>query len=172
MSQDVMSLELSAETAEAQEALGVALATALQGRGVVYLQGELGAGKTTLTRGILRGYGHQGAVKSPTYTLVEPYELSAATVYHFDLYRLQDPEELELLGIRDYCRPDALALIEWPDRGHPFLPPADVLITIQYPTASAEPAIMAETGRYLRFQANNNNGAQVLAVLREEVCNF
>lgn len=138
--------------ADAQEALGRALAQALQGRGVVYLQGDLGAGKTTLTRGILRGYGHTGAVKSPTYTLVEPYELAAVTVYHFDLYRLQDPEELELMGVREYFRADALALVEWPERGQPLLPAADLVITIRATTS----------GRDLLFSALNEAGQSVL----------
>jgi tRNA threonylcarbamoyladenosine biosynthesis protein TsaE len=145
-----------AADADAQEALGRELAAALQGQGIVYLEGELGAGKTTLTRGVLRHYGHQGAVKSPTYTLVEPYELPAITVYHFDLYRLTDPEELELMGMRDYCRPGALVLIEWPERGQPFLPPADVIITIR----------ADNNGRELEFAAQNEYGRSVLAALR------
>lgn len=149
------SLDFHAPDADAQEALGRALATALNGRGVVYLQGDLGAGKTTLTRGILRGYGHTGNVKSPTYTLVEPYDLGAVNAYHFDLYRLTDPEELELLGIRDYCRPEALSIIEWPDRGQPFLPPADLTITIRVDT----------DGRELEFVAHNEKGEAVLAAL-------
>lgn len=148
-------LSFTAPDSDAQEAIGRALATALAGRGVVYLQGDLGAGKTTLTRGILRGYGHTGNVKSPTYTLVEPYDLGAVTAYHFDLYRLTDPEELELLGIRDYCRPDTLSVIEWPDRGQPFLPPADLTITIR---ANAD-------GRELEFVAHNEKGEAVLTAL-------
>jgi tRNA threonylcarbamoyladenosine biosynthesis protein TsaE len=144
-----------AADAGAQEALGRELAAALDGHGVVYLEGELGAGKTTLTRGILRGYGHAGAVKSPTYTLVEPYELDGVTVYHFDLYRLADPEELELLGIRDYCRPDALAVIEWPARGQPLLPPPDMVITIRTGTA----------GRDITFAAHSDHGRRALAKL-------
>jgi tRNA threonylcarbamoyladenosine biosynthesis protein TsaE len=148
-------LSFHAPDADAQEALGRALATALGGQGVVYLQGDLGAGKTTLTRGILRGYGHAGNVKSPTYTLVEPYELDHITAHHFDLYRLTDPEELELLGIRDYCRPDTLSIIEWPDRGQPFLPPADLTITIRVDT----------DGRELEFVAHNEKGEAVLTAL-------
>lgn len=144
-----------AADADAQEALGRDLAAALQGRGTVYVQGDLGIGKTTLTRGILRGYGHQGAVKSPTYTLVEPYELADVTVYHFDLYRLTDPEELELLGIRDYCRPDTLAVIEWPERGQPLLPPPDVIITIH---SQGE-------GRELSLLAKSDCGRSVLKML-------
>ena len=149
-------LRLQAADADGQEALGRRLAAALQGRGVVYLQGELGAGKTTLTRGVLRGYGHEGAVKSPTYTLVEPYELPRATVFHFDLYRLTDPEELELMGIREYFRPDALVLVEWPERGRPLLPPADVVITIR----------ANDNGRELAFAPQNEYGRSVLTALR------
>jgi tRNA threonylcarbamoyladenosine biosynthesis protein TsaE len=152
----VSTLQLQAADADAQEALGRRLAAALQGCGVVYLQGELGAGKTTLTRGVLRGYGHEGAVKSPTYTLVEPYELPRATVFHFDLYRLTDPEELELMGIREYFRPDALVLVEWPERGQPLLPPADVVITIR----------ANDNGRELMLAAQNEYGRSVLTALR------
>lgn len=115
--------------AAAMDALGRGLARVLDG-GIVFLEGELGAGKSTLARGILRGLGHTGTVRSPTYTLVEPYTLPGGTVYHLDLYRLADPEELEWLGLRDMLERDALLLIEWPERGAGCLPGADLLIRI------------------------------------------
>lgn len=143
-----MSDSVFAADEQTMEALGAALGRALGFRGVVYLDGDLGAGKTTFSRGLIRSLGHSGAVKSPTFTLVEPYELQAGTVYHFDLYRLVDPEELEFLGIRDYFTPDSLCLIEWPEKGAGVLPSSDVTITI---AAEGE-------GRRLHLAGNSTHG--------------
>lgn len=129
-------------------ALGARIARVTGGRGVIYLHGDLGAGKTTLSRGLIRGFGHEGKVKSPTFTLVEPYELGEVQVFHFDLYRLVDPEELEFLGIRDYFEGNALCLIEWPERGAGILPKADMDITIT----------PHEAGRTLRLSPHTAQG--------------
>ena len=109
---------------------GQQLAAQLAPGMTVFLEGTLGAGKTTITRGILNTFGHSGAVKSPTYTLVEPYEQLTPSVYHFDLYRLGNPEELEYMGIRDYFSPDAICLVEWAERGEGVLPHPNMVLRL------------------------------------------
>ena len=116
--------------------LGGQIACLLPVGGVVLLHGNLGVGKTTLVRGLLRSLGFEGTVKSPTYTLVEPYHVADRDIYHFDLYRLADPEELEYLGVRDYFRDDALCLIEWPQQADGFLPKADLEVTLKHDGAA------------------------------------
>jgi len=143
----------------ATEAVGRALAATVgrSGRGAtVFLQGNLGMGKTTLSRGVMRGMGHQGAVKSPTYTIVEPYEHLTPRVYHFDLYRLGDPEELEYLGIRDYFDKLSLCLIEWAERGEGILPAPDLRVRL-------EPE---DEGRRAVFQPETPAGKELLDGLR------
>jgi len=109
---------------------GRELLSFLQGAALVFLHGQLGAGKTTLVRGILRALGHAGSVKSPTYTLLEPYEVNGRTVYHFDLYRIGDSEELDFIGIDELMDSDALKLVEWPERGAGRLPEPDVVVRL------------------------------------------
>ncbi|MFO1371322.1 MAG: tRNA (adenosine(37)-N6)-threonylcarbamoyltransferase complex ATPase subunit type 1 TsaE [Candidatus Competibacteraceae bacterium] len=143
------------DSAAATEALGARLAEALTPGCILYLRGELGAGKTTLVRGLLRALGHHGAVKSPTYTLVEPYQLANWRLFHWDLYRLADPEELEFLGLRDQLDGQAILLIEWPERGSGELPEADLEVHLSY----------AGEGRHCRLDATSAAGTAMLAQL-------
>jgi len=145
-------------------ALAESIAAALVGTSVagdgkqallIALQGDLGAGKTTLSRGILNGLGHVGSVKSPTYTLVEPYQLPLGQVCHFDFYRLMDPEELEYMGFQDYLVESKLCLIEWPQRGAGFLPETDILIDIT----------QREEGREMILSGKSELAATILALL-------
>lgn len=124
-------------------ALGRYLGQGFASGGIIFLHGALGAGKTTLTRGVLRALGHTGAVKSPTYTLVEPYEFGDQCVYHFDLYRLADAEELEYLGFRDYFFKQSLCLIEWPSRAQGFLPQPDLDVVLSVEGAGRLAALRA-----------------------------
>ena len=123
----------------------------------IYLHGNLGAGKTTFVRGFLRALGVGGQVKSPTFTVVEPYELTGGMAYHFDLYRILDPQELELLGVRDYFAPDAFVFVEWPEHGGGVLPQADMEVHLNY----------AATARHLTLRAATDKGREVLKVLRD-----
>ena len=143
---------------QAMSDFGTRIARVTQGHGLIFLVGNLGMGKTTLSRGIIRGLGHVGAVKSPTFTLVEPYEIGDIRAFHFDLYRLVDPEELEFLGIRDYFDDDALCLIEWPDKGAGFLPKPDLTITIS----------PHNTGRLLKLTPQGSRGESWCAALAPE----
>jgi tRNA threonylcarbamoyladenosine biosynthesis protein TsaE len=149
--------QLILQSEAATLALAARLAGLLHGGMVVFLQGGLGAGKTTFCRGLIQALGHQGAVKSPTYTLVEPYQLADLQVYHFDLYRLHDPEELEFMGIRDYFNPQSLCLIEWPERGVGYLPQADIQLHL---TQQGEL-------RKLQLTAGSQAGSKIITILTD-----
>ncbi|WP_423185529.1 tRNA (adenosine(37)-N6)-threonylcarbamoyltransferase complex ATPase subunit type 1 TsaE [Alishewanella sp. d11] len=155
--QDVRLLEYTTLLPSEQHTLAFAhrLAKLLRGGMVIYLQGDLGAGKTTFCRGLIQALGHVGHVKSPTYTLVEPYDLAGLQVYHFDLYRLHDAEELEFIGIRDYFTPNSLCLIEWPERGIGILPQADITVALQ----------QTLTARSLTLTAHSVQAETLLSVL-------
>ena len=101
------------------------------GSALVFLLGNLGAGKTTFTRGLIQGFGHSGAVKSPTYTLLEPYELAQGAVYHFDLYRISDPQELEFVGIDEIIDGSGIKVFEWPQKAAQWLPEPDVTVELE-----------------------------------------
>lgn len=123
---------------------------------VIFLQGDLGAGKTTLVRGFLHALGFKGNVKSPTYTLVEPYQLDSTRVYHFDLYRLGEPDELEYAGGRDYFDGQSISLIEWPEKAQGYLPEADIECFLSYQLESAI------AGRRCQLKAHSSKGQQIL----------
>lgn len=119
------------------------------------LRGNLGTGKTTLSRGLLRALGHEGAVKSPTYTLVEPYDINGRKIFHYDLYRLNDPGELDYLGLRDFIDRQTLTLIEWPERGGTLLPQADLDLTLN----------VDGSGRRISWQSHTVYGQQLAVAL-------
>ena len=143
---------------DATLALGAAIARQLEPGVVVYLEGDLGAGKTTLVRGVLRALGHSGPVKSPTYTLVELYELSRLDLHHFDFYRFSDPREWIDAGFRESFNGRIVSLIEWPRKAGTLLPPADVEIAL-------EPS---RTGRNASLRSSSPTGDAILEKLKAD----
>ncbi len=139
-------------TEQAMLDFGAKLAQICSHSATIFLYGNLGAGKTTLVRGFLRGLGYEGLVKSPTYTLVEPYAFDHFHIFHFDLYRVKNVQELEYIGIQDYFIPESIRLIEWPENGERFLPPPDLSCYI-------EPK---EEGRELKISAQTPCGQDIL----------
>lgn len=154
--QDDNGLTLHLPDEAATLALGGLLTHALAPGMVVYLEGELGSGKTTLVRGVLRGLGYQGNVKSPTYTLVELYAISRLNLHHFDFYRFSQPEEYLDAGLDEYFQTGAVSLVEWPDKAGGFLAPADLRITLG----------VAESGRRIDFISISEAGRTCLSKLR------
>ncbi|APE07230.1 MULTISPECIES: tRNA (adenosine(37)-N6)-threonylcarbamoyltransferase complex ATPase subunit type 1 TsaE [Alteromonas] len=140
------------DTSQLAQDLANAVSSQLPSDVVIFLNGDLGAGKTTFSRYFIQALGHSGSVKSPTYTLVEPYELENVNIYHFDLYRLADPEELEFMGIRDYFGGGAVALVEWSEKGGEYLASPDLVISIT----------MSTSGRQFNLEATTALGAKLL----------
>jgi tRNA threonylcarbamoyladenosine biosynthesis protein TsaE len=140
-------------------ALGAALRTSGSGALVIGIEGELGAGKTTLVGGVLAALGVTGAIRSPTYTLIEPYEAAGLQLYHIDLYRLNSAREVEALGIRDLLDAHAVLLIEWPSRGAGALPTEDLSVAIEYHAADSRSGAQR---RLLTAQAHSSAGDKLL----------
>jgi tRNA threonylcarbamoyladenosine biosynthesis protein TsaE len=154
-------LSVNLEGERKMQDFGAQLATAIgkiDAPLLMLLNGDLGAGKTTISRGLLQGLGHQGAVKSPTYTLVEPYELDIGVVYHFDLYRLIDSEELEHIGFSDYLSEAKLCIIEWPENGGSYIPQPDISIDIS----------VYQSGRRLTLSSATESGNRCINLLQQK----
>jgi tRNA threonylcarbamoyladenosine biosynthesis protein TsaE len=154
-------LRLTAEVPDETRAIGARLAVALLAADlrepiIVGLTGDLGAGKTTLVGGLLAALGHEGPARSPTYSLIEPYRLAGQDIYHCDLYRLRDPEELEDLGLRDLLTGSSILLVEWPERAGDRLREPDLRLHLEY----------TDAGRRVAVAASSETGRQVLAALR------
>lgn len=154
---------MNVATADDMRALGRVLGRALRtvsgGAVVVGIEGELGAGKTTLVQGVLASLGVTGAIRSPTYTLIEPYEAAGLQLYHIDLYRLSSAREVEALGIRDLLDARAVLLIEWPSRGAGALPSDDLSVSIEYQGPNTENGVQR---RLLTAQAHSSAGDKLL----------
>jgi len=153
------SLEFFLQNEAEQLKLAACIAAQTPAGTVIFLDGDLGTGKTTLVRGFLQSLGLKDNVKSPTYTLVEPYLINNQSIYHFDLYRLGTPDELEYAGGRDYFDGDAICLIEWPDKAEGYLPVADLWVQLSYQNQAGE------QGRHCVINANTPKGQRILQAL-------
>ncbi len=153
----MVALKVELPDERATLALGAVLATTLEPGFTIYLRGELGAGKTTVIRGLLRALGHQGIVRSPTYTLVEVYAVSRLDLHHFDFYRFHDSREWIDAGFRESFNGRNVSLIEWPERAGGLLPPADVEIALE----------LHGTGRSAVLTSSSIRGQKCLALLEE-----
>jgi tRNA threonylcarbamoyladenosine biosynthesis protein TsaE len=140
-----MAVELSLPDEAATLRLGGACAAGARKGLALHLRGELGAGKTTLVRGLLRALGHQGRVKSPTYTLVEPYADLRLNLYHFDFYRFKDRSEWLSSGFREHFNPESLCIVEWPERAGGLIAPPDLDILLEYRADAREATLSART---------------------------
>jgi len=145
-------IDITLKSFEETEAFGASIAKAVMAPCSIALQGDLGAGKTTFARGFLQALGHKGNVKSPTYTILEPYQIADITINHFDLYRLADPEELELIGAHEMFAEDTINLIEWPEQGAGWLPEMDLWLKIEH----------LENGRRFCLSSNSARGESML----------
>ncbi len=159
-------LELYLQGEGSQLKLAAVIASSLQPGSVIFLEGDLGTGKTTLVRGILQGLGYEGNVKSPTYTLVEPYQVSSYDLYHFDLYRLGEPDELEYAGGRDYFDGQAINLIEWPEKAEGYLPEPDLLFELHYESRNGN------DGRRCKLKAFSEKGAPVIQAVSQVLSDY
>ena len=148
-------VNLSIPTEEAMREWGGKLALLSAPPLCFFLYGELGTGKTTFVRGFLQGLGYTGKVKSPSYNLVESYEMTKKSIFHFDFYRIQDSRELDFIGIQDDWQPEAIFLIEWPEKGVQLLPPVDLACYFEF----------AGNGRKLRLEAKSEQGEKVVSML-------
>ena len=157
--QDILILFCADDSAT--QKVGTALAQTIVAPSVLTLTGDIGAGKTTLIRAMLRGLGVKGPIKSPTFALVEPYHLKDRSIIHFDLYRLVDPEELMYLGMRDYLEDEAIICIEWPERAGRYCPEADIAARFE---------ILSE-GRLLKLFAHTASGAKLIHQMRQLLSN-
>ena len=152
----------------ATQALGRELASVLKPGMVVWLDGELGAGKTTLVRALLRALGHDGPVKSPTYTLVEVYVVSSLYLYHFDFYRFNEPGEFADAGLGEYFQNEGICLVEWPEKAVGYVPEPDVVLSLQF---AAGNEMATEPGRILLVEAYSEMGLQCLNKFKGQISN-